>query len=386
PDPERTISRVHAQVAFRNGGFALIDRGSNPVLINGRALGNGAEAPLRPLISTGLLPRSMSAKPPLRKATCACTREMVRSGSGKINWLVSARPMVPPSSSKEADSRSVGPPLKVRMVRVITLGSLSQHVELAVDDRQPEGPGVAGAQFGGQGAQQGLASRAQAFQQPAIGNGAQNQAGGRGWGDAQGLGGGQLLHVGPKARDVGGGVALVGQGQLLKAQTCRGDEAFGVAACEVDGQALQEGQGLHLQSGREVDHRGVEPAPAREGHGQVNRLVQPQGRFENLVGGQAPIDLGQGARRVFAGGLALAGQQQPQLDPGVAIGHVGGGRWHRQVGGQVDGVRVDDQAEAVAARQGELVHRDAGRVDAGRGAAIDHGHRHAIEHGLGLAP
>lgn len=47
PDPERTISRVHAQVAFRNGGFALIDRGSNPVLVNGRALGNGTEAPLK---------------------------------------------------------------------------------------------------------------------------------------------------------------------------------------------------------------------------------------------------------------------------------------------------------------------------------------------------
>lgn len=46
PDPERTISRVHAQVAFRNGGFALIDRGSNPVLLNGRPLGNGHEAPL----------------------------------------------------------------------------------------------------------------------------------------------------------------------------------------------------------------------------------------------------------------------------------------------------------------------------------------------------
>jgi FHA domain-containing protein len=47
PDPERTISRVHAQVAFRNGGFALVDRGSNPVLVNGRALGNGSESPLK---------------------------------------------------------------------------------------------------------------------------------------------------------------------------------------------------------------------------------------------------------------------------------------------------------------------------------------------------
>lgn len=47
PDPERTISRVHAQIAFRNGSFALVDRGSNPVLINGRPVGNGSEAPLK---------------------------------------------------------------------------------------------------------------------------------------------------------------------------------------------------------------------------------------------------------------------------------------------------------------------------------------------------
>lgn len=47
PDPERTISRVHAQVVFRGGQFAIVDRGSNPVLVNGRPLGNGAEAPLQ---------------------------------------------------------------------------------------------------------------------------------------------------------------------------------------------------------------------------------------------------------------------------------------------------------------------------------------------------
>lgn len=48
PDPERTISRVHAQIAFRGGSYAVVDRGSNPVQHNGRALGNGQEAPLRP--------------------------------------------------------------------------------------------------------------------------------------------------------------------------------------------------------------------------------------------------------------------------------------------------------------------------------------------------
>ena len=43
PDPERTISRVHAQVVFRNGRYAIIDRGSNPISVNGRPLGNGQE-------------------------------------------------------------------------------------------------------------------------------------------------------------------------------------------------------------------------------------------------------------------------------------------------------------------------------------------------------
>lgn len=43
PDPDRAISRVHAQVVFRNGGFAIVDRGSNPITVNGQALGNGRE-------------------------------------------------------------------------------------------------------------------------------------------------------------------------------------------------------------------------------------------------------------------------------------------------------------------------------------------------------
>lgn len=43
PDPDRAISRVHAQVVFRNGAFAVVDRGSNPILVNGQALGSGRE-------------------------------------------------------------------------------------------------------------------------------------------------------------------------------------------------------------------------------------------------------------------------------------------------------------------------------------------------------
>lgn len=45
-DAERTVSRVHAEVVYRRGSHALIDRGSNPVLVNGRPLGAGHEAPL----------------------------------------------------------------------------------------------------------------------------------------------------------------------------------------------------------------------------------------------------------------------------------------------------------------------------------------------------
>ena len=43
-DPDRTISRVHAQVVFRAGKFAVVDRGSNPIQVNGREVGSGREA------------------------------------------------------------------------------------------------------------------------------------------------------------------------------------------------------------------------------------------------------------------------------------------------------------------------------------------------------
>lgn len=46
PDPERMVSRVAAQVVYRNGAFAIVDRGSNPITLNGRTLASGREAPL----------------------------------------------------------------------------------------------------------------------------------------------------------------------------------------------------------------------------------------------------------------------------------------------------------------------------------------------------
>ncbi len=49
PDPERTVSRVHARVLFRaHGGYAIVDQGSNPILVNGEQLGKGREATIKP--------------------------------------------------------------------------------------------------------------------------------------------------------------------------------------------------------------------------------------------------------------------------------------------------------------------------------------------------
>ena len=45
-DPDRTVSRVHAQVLCREGQYFVIDRGSNPMQCNGVSLGSGKEAPL----------------------------------------------------------------------------------------------------------------------------------------------------------------------------------------------------------------------------------------------------------------------------------------------------------------------------------------------------
>jgi FHA domain-containing protein len=45
-DPDRTVSRVHAQVLCRDGHYFVIDRGSNPMQCNGVSLGSGKEAAL----------------------------------------------------------------------------------------------------------------------------------------------------------------------------------------------------------------------------------------------------------------------------------------------------------------------------------------------------
>ncbi|MCV2369032.1 type VI secretion system-associated FHA domain protein TagH [Roseateles oligotrophus] len=48
PDPERSISRVHARIVFRSGAYVIVDSGSNPISVNGRTLGPAVEQPLKP--------------------------------------------------------------------------------------------------------------------------------------------------------------------------------------------------------------------------------------------------------------------------------------------------------------------------------------------------
>ncbi|HMN20141.1 MAG TPA: type VI secretion system-associated FHA domain protein TagH [Ottowia sp.] len=45
-DPDRTVSRLHAQISQRDGQWFIVDRGSNPLSHNGRVLGAGNEARL----------------------------------------------------------------------------------------------------------------------------------------------------------------------------------------------------------------------------------------------------------------------------------------------------------------------------------------------------
>ncbi len=45
-DPDRSVSRLHAQLVFRHGGYVLVDRGSNAVLVNDQPVGHGREVPL----------------------------------------------------------------------------------------------------------------------------------------------------------------------------------------------------------------------------------------------------------------------------------------------------------------------------------------------------
>ncbi len=68
PDSERTVSRKHAQVTFRNGGYLIVDHGSNPIAVNGRELGLGREQAIAPgdTVQIGGYLLSVSVPQPVR--------------------------------------------------------------------------------------------------------------------------------------------------------------------------------------------------------------------------------------------------------------------------------------------------------------------------------
>jgi type VI secretion system FHA domain protein len=120
PDPERSISRVHAQVVFRNGGYALVDRGSNAVLVNGQPVGNGREVPLRDgdqvqvggyLLGVSMGQRSAAVKDPFADLfgdtygvakSHPMTEPGVRRRADAPAPAVPSTPAAPPSSSSAA--------------------------------------------------------------------------------------------------------------------------------------------------------------------------------------------------------------------------------------------------------------------------------------------
>jgi type VI secretion system FHA domain protein len=99
PDPERMVSRVAAQVVYRNGGFVIVDRGSNPISLNGRALASGREAPLAEGDRVHICGYELSVKlggaGPARRATRS------PSCSGRRRSTIARRAMGRPAGSVE---------------------------------------------------------------------------------------------------------------------------------------------------------------------------------------------------------------------------------------------------------------------------------------------
>jgi len=125
PDPERSISRVHAQVVYRSGRYAIVDRGSNPIAVNGRALGSGAEQLLGEgdqvqiggyVLRAALAPAgapAASSTDPFADLLGPASGGKPRAGAPAANWdplAPSYKPDPVPGTSPGAYLRSAPPP------------------------------------------------------------------------------------------------------------------------------------------------------------------------------------------------------------------------------------------------------------------------------------
>lgn len=100
-DPDRTVSRVQAQVLHRDGRYFITDRGSNPLQCNGQALGEGREVELRggERLAIGTFELEVRSVP---QTSGAAPEEMVAAGRAEddpfadlLDGLVS--PSMPPA-------------------------------------------------------------------------------------------------------------------------------------------------------------------------------------------------------------------------------------------------------------------------------------------------
>jgi FHA domain-containing protein len=99
PDPEKHISRVQATIVFRNGQYLVLDQGSvNPVVLNGRPLGNGAQAVLAD--GDDLRMGDYAMRVSVREAAPAARVEP-RPGAPSPQSAPAAAPAAPPAKPEE---------------------------------------------------------------------------------------------------------------------------------------------------------------------------------------------------------------------------------------------------------------------------------------------
>ncbi len=96
PDPERSISRLHAKVIFRSGQYAIVDNGSNPIGVNGAAVPAGREQMIRPgdEVQIGSYLLKVSEAPAAGAASANPFADLFGDGAQGL-----AGPVSPPSAS-----------------------------------------------------------------------------------------------------------------------------------------------------------------------------------------------------------------------------------------------------------------------------------------------
>lgn len=105
PDPERTISRVAAQLVYGEGRYSIVDRGSNPITVNGKSLGTSRKAALKVgdlvriggyvmQVAAAATPSPAKSSQPAHRGTSAPPAELQRPDAEALNW----DPFAPPSN------------------------------------------------------------------------------------------------------------------------------------------------------------------------------------------------------------------------------------------------------------------------------------------------